>query len=757
MALPAAFSAALAQPRVAGDVWFEVEGLPWAYGLTSRSASWFSGRVATQQRLGVAGALLGLPRGAEQEARPLDADSSIGEVSFQLQLDAAGTVLPLIGNSGRRDLQLQITADIDATSAVASIVTTGDASSFPSSGVLYVGRETFTYTAKAGNTFSGVTRGMYALPGLEAKQAHTAGDIATGYPRFLATRRVAWFMTLDGTDANRVTRWAGTLRGAKLMSGAAGVELTAESLEGDLKAKSFATQRTAKLAVGLTDAAGQYQPGADDEPVAQTTRLILADGSTSGAWTNGDQVLVRIGDEYIAGTIAVSGLEVSITVLGRGQFSSLIVQHGPGDELKEVIWSGPYSATGSAADQVSQFTAGGHPLEIVLQVLLSRKGDGANGTYDTLPEGWGAGLDASRVDVTGILALKRTWFPAARYRWVYEEPSTFKEMISDILRPHACYPVTTLGDKLTVRRLSPPIPGATLRTIAASGIVSVPSWDANIANVIGRVIWSCDYDPVSGDPRQVYKGELQGAGTEAQEFYAGLWRTLEVEARGQFSGNDTGVAYFGSGLETAAAEEAQRYFEMVRDRYARPAPLIGFECSFDYLDVEVGDLVALTVANLPDVTTGALGITGAICEVLRRSIDDLRGVVTMTLLQSTLPGIHRLLSPSGVVSSTVAGSITLVAYELTDADQDRTSGFYAGQVIQVRSSDLKTARGNATLTSVSATALSMATVPAGTVNGDVVLLDSYLLQPAIERLRHASLASTSELLPGGSSAHTYAT
>ena len=754
--LPAAFAAALALDHVNLDDWIEIEGLPWAYGLVDRAAGWFSARTATQQRLGVAGVLLGLPRGAEQESRPLEAESSIGQFQVQLQLDEAGTVLPLIANGARRDGMVVLSGDLDATSAVGTITFTGSAAAFPAAGEIYLGRETFTYTGKTATTFTGCARGMFALPGLEARQAHTSGDLISPYPRFLATRRIAWFTSLDGTDANRVTMWAGTLRSAKLMPGAVGVDITAESLEGDLKVRTFATQRTAKLGVGFAGPDG-YEPANDSEPAATTDRLVLAEGSTSGAWTHGDEILIRIGDEYVAGTVAVDGIETSITVLGRAQFNSPAVQHAPGDDLLEVMWTGARSATGTAADQVSQFSAGDHPLEVVLQRLLSRKGDGANGVYDTLPEGWGLGLDASRVDVAGILALKRTWFANARHLWVHEEPHTLKAALAEILRPHGCYPVTTLGDLLTIRRLSPPIPGASLRAIDASAIVAVPTWDSNTVNVVGRVIWRCDWDPVAGDYRQEFKGEMVGPYQEAQEFYAGLWKTLEIEARGQFTGNDAGVNFFGAGLSTGADEASLRHYELVRDRYARPFPAVGVECSLNYLDVEVGDLVTLTIENLPDVTTGELGLSGAICEVARRSIDRARGVVQLTLLHSTAPNTFRLLSPSGVVSATAAGLITLTDGVHNDAGQDRTAGFYAGQVIDVRTSDLKTSRGTATLTSVSATQLGMATVPAGTVAGDAVVLSTYASQPTIERGRHASLASTSELLNGVDPAHTYAT
>ena len=40
----------------------------------------------------------------------------------------------------------------------------------------------------------------------------------------------------------------------------------------------------------------------------------------------------------------------------------------------------------------------GHPLDIAREVLVSRTGNGANSSYDILPEGWGIGLDAQLMD-----------------------------------------------------------------------------------------------------------------------------------------------------------------------------------------------------------------------------------------------------------------------------------------------------------------------------------------------------------------------
>jgi hypothetical protein len=819
MALPAVFTAALAQPGITPDLWVEIEGIPWAFGLTARAGSFFSGRPAAERREGVLGTLLGPPAGVEQEARPLDGDSSIGSMSVSLVLDPDGRALSLVAGTARQDGQLSLRApsraqdapyvvgdvvkytdaggdevayrctvggttanaaatpgvgvtpyvdgtatfallgpvDLEAATTPAGIPYTGtaDATRYPlGGGVIFIGRETFGYASRVtgGNgtgAFLGLTRGKYALPARSALYAHTEADVISWYPRFLATRRATVFATLDGTDANRVARWAGTIRNAKLTQGNTCVELPMESVESDLRRKVFKGQRTGKLLAGIANGTGAYERASDVEPANETTRLVLEPASLAGEWTDGATVIVRVGDEYVSGTIAV-GSETAVTVTARGLFSSLSEQHEPGTEVREVIWTGAYDAAGTPEFQASKFTKGDHPLEWALQVLLSKKGDGANGEWDVLPEGWGIGIDQARIDVAGILALRGAWLPSARHLWVYDEPFTFKEELAQVLRPHLCYPVTQLDDLFTIRRLNPPIPGETLRVLGPATRVGVPTWDANVQMVVGHIDWLCDYDPAEDEPRQKFLGELQGPGTEAQEFYAELYDSLTIEARGQFTGNDPGaVGFFGAGLQTSAAEAAQRYFEIIRDRYARPFPTIGDEHSFDCLDVEVGDLVLFTAENLPNVATGAVGLSGVVCEVLSRRIDDDRGTVSFKLLHSAAPPQYRLLAPSGIVDSTAAGRLNL-----TGAFDE--AGFVAGDVLEVRSPDLATLRGTATVTGTEAGAVLVDAVPAGSVAGDAVLLAPYGSQPALTKARDAFLADADGELAAGAAAHVYA-
>ena len=838
MTIPAAWTTALGNRGNVVDLWLEIEGVPWAFGMTTRAASWFAARPTVEERLGVKALMPEVPRGVQQQARPLDGESSIGEMSVKIMDDGAGVVRSLVAGVGRTDHWLYMHApahqtshayalhdvvyltdasgdqwvfrcytagttaatapdftplnnvgdavqdgtawwlviakayDLTATGSETYLPYTGtaDAAQYPTNGgTIYLGRETLTYTARTAGTngagyFSGVTRGVYALPGRTAKTAHTWGDEMTPYLPFLATRRALLHATLDGTDANRLARWGGTVTNAKATTGLHGYELTMNSLDGELRVKAFAGQRTGKLAAGLKSGTGAYTPEGASEPAAEASKVRLVAASMSGAWTAGQTLIAKVGDEYVAGTIEtdVTGTYINLAGTGpRGLFATSAVQHPPGEEVAEVVWTGAYDAAGTGEYRFSKFTRGDHPLEILLCWLTSRLGDGANGTYDVLPDGWGLGIDASRVDVAGIEALARSWLPGVRHLWLYSEPFGFKEEIANLLRPHLCFPVVTLGDKLTIRRLSPPIPGENITPLSVSAVTAIPTWEANSVDVIGFVNWLCDYDAIEDEHRQKFIGDF----LKARRNYAGQFQTLDVEARGQFTGNDPGSAgFFGANLNTNASNTAMRYMETIRDRYTRPWPIIGVECLYSQLGIEPGDLVSLTMAHLPDTETGGDGLSGALCEVLSKQIDDAQGKVRFSLLQ-TFAATSRLIAPGLPVSVIAGAKLTLADADMIAAGFDAyTSELYvAGDVVEVWSANLLTSRGTATVTVVADSAVAGAVdvtvnvLPAGTVVGDVVMPAAYDSSTASQRGRYAYLADAAGGLGSGPApAHLYA-
>lgn len=771
-----AFLSELALPGPKLDLWVEIEGLPYGFGLTARASSWFAARHYEFRRDGILGLLLDLPAGVEQEVEPFEAHSSIGQLTASVIDDPNGVVRAMYANIARTDGWGRLGQDLAAPAASSATPATADVTMTAPAGtqvgdLLYVGRETMRVAALPGGGVVTVYRGVFRPTAPIERQAytHTTGDIVTRYPRFLATRRAYFYAApLGGTDADKVARWAGTVRGVKMRRGLAAVDITIESVESDLRVKCFEGQVRGKLVVGVRGADGTYE-AEDGEPAPLTNRLRLEPSSLSGrAWVDGERIVFRLGDEIITGRLQANATypneihfddPATYPEDARGLFATAALPHAIGDEVVEVLPVIGKNANGSVEERVSRFSQGDNPLDVALQFLLSDTGDGSNGTFDVLPDGWGRKIDASRVDAAGIRALRDRWLPVAREVRIISEPFVMKELLADILRAHLCYPVTLLDDVLTFRFLGPPMPDATLRAVTAADIIGTPEWSGEIERVVGRSVLRCDYDPIEEEYRQTFKGEFQGPGTEAQEFYAGLFETVELEARGQWSGNDPGAAKFGARLTTDAETTALRHFDLVRDRRARPFPKIGLECHYDALDITPGDLLAVTVDGLPDVMTGAVGLSAAVCEARRRAVDDRGGRVGLTIVQTAHGRQHRLVAPSAIVATgATASSLALTAHVFTDsAGAEDGASFPVGAKVSVWSADLGTLRASGrVVTGYAAGALSFTGGNVTATAGDVVLLDDYSTQPAAVKALFAFLADNSNPpLLGADPAHEF--
>jgi hypothetical protein len=732
-------------------------------------------RAFEHRRDGVLRVLIDLPAGVEQEVRPYEAESSIGQLTAALLDDEAGFVRAMYANTARTDDWGHLDQDLAAPAAPSQAPATVDVQMTVPPGALvgsylYVGRETMEVVSFPSAGVVRVYRGMFRPPtAIDARAyQHTAGDVVTTYPRFLRTRRAYLYSApLAGTDAGKVARWAGTVQGAKLRRGLTGVDLTIESLEVSLRAKCFTGQIRGKLSVGTATPDGTYERD-ESEPAALTDRLRLEPSSVQGrAWVDGQRVAVRVGDELISGRLVAANLEIVFDGTsaddGRGLWGTPTSEHRPGDEVKEVILVVGKVAGGTIEERISRFTKGDNPLDLVLQLLTSVDGDAANGSHDVLPSGWGLGLDQSRLDVAEILATKARWLPAAREVRLIEEPFVAREFLASVLRTHLCYPVTKLDDQLTFRFLGPPMPDSAPRAISGATVLGPPGWTSGEEKIVGRMILRCDYDPIDGEWRQSFKGEFQGPGVEAQEFYAGHFDTPEIECPGQWSGNDPGSAKWGARLCTDAETTALRHFDLIRDRRARSFPDLELETSYDQLDVESGDLLSVTLAGVPDVRTGGSDLLDAICEVRRKTPDDRAAKVALTVAQVPYGKQYRLIPPSGIVSAgATASSATLVAHEFTDpagAPVD-ASLFPVGAVIAIWSADLKTKRASArTITTVVGSVVAWSGGSVTMSTGDVLLLDDYALQPAAVRAWFAFLVDgetgRAPTFTGGDPAHEF--
>lgn len=705
--------------------WLEIEGIPYAFGFSPKPYAYFDDRIDRYKRLGIKGVLTKLPSGVDQEARPLEGDSSIGQLSVQLQMTP--DVRALVANTLRADLRLRLQGDLPSVleaniDVPVSLTCTGwvdtgpgtgyDAAYAWNNGILYIGRETVTYQSReipVGGvvTFNGVKRMRFEVVGHTGCYSHSASDIVTPYPRMVATRRALYRVAKP--DGGSIARWAGIVTDAKSADNLGAVDLSIDSADREVKVRRFGGQVRGKLKLGITESDGSYDQGASGVGPATANWAVLEHSSIDGRpWGADERVIVRVDDEYMSVRLKTNAPyedNLHFDTAGgtapadaRGLFGSQAAQHDAGAEVIEVLWTGAYDANGAPEAMAARFTRGDNPVDLVLQILLSRNGDGSNGYYDVLPFGFGLGIDQARVDVAACLKVRDSWLATARHLEIIEEPFNAKDKIAEILRPHLCYLITTPDDRFVVKRVAPPLPGDAVRIINADNALEIPGFDGNLVNgVYGRVKWRCDYDPVKGDYRQLYTGEF----TDAQELYAGQFKTLDVDAKGQWSGNDAGTGRFGAALATDAELAARRYIDEVRARYSLPFPVLSIECDFDAVDAACGDLVRVTLDNLPNVETGGVGIADAFCEVIQKTAQDETGKVELVVTQTGYRGAFRRYAPSARIDAVIdASTFTVFDHEFTNpllADLVDGDFFKVGDKIAVWDTRLYDMRGVRTI------------------------------------------------------------
>jgi len=302
-----------------------------------------------------------------------------------------------------------------------------------------------------------------------------------------------------------------------------------------------------------------------------------------------------------------------------------------------------------------------------------------------------------------------------------------------------------MDGRLTVKRLAPPT-YSTYRTITALNVTEPPAWEANLDKVCGRLVFLADYDPGNnaterGPFRTTYQGEMVGPGLEAQEFYANNWAEEVIEARGQWSGLASSPSSFGGGQVTSADELFFRLFDVYRARFARPWPAISVDALYDTIDIEEGDLVQVSLDHVPNVATGLRGLASQLCEVLKKTPDEARGIVSFTLHQTGYRTLARQWGPAAVVVSAAGSTLTLEAEAFSAPGGHDAAAFTIYGVIQVWSSDLKTLRASFGPASIGTDSITTAAPVTGhgIVAGDIVVLADYSAQPASVNATYAFL------------------
>lgn len=704
------------------------------------------------------------------------------------QSTLSGAVLEVSDFSwAMQGLATQTTTGLSADlSQTATTITVTDTSSFDSSGVVWVGKEAIRYLGKTSTTFTGCQRGYYRTT---ASQHNSSATVYASNPFVMG--RQAWFYWQDYQNPSQNTlRWSGFLESVdwvegittltfvspqKLLTdtlvcaptfgrgtlktevGPSGVvEMLVEFASADTRFSSYPLHPKQRPFVRIDSELVQIRSVTRDDVYyqevaaaptqtyevvcSQPTRLEAGDTvdieDASGTLklagvrilhvrkshpSAGQDTITHSGDttSMVQGDKLVNRYKQRLTVEQRGMFGTLPTKHEAGAEVQEV--------------RVLQ----GDQTDLLLSFLFSLNGDGTNGPesgrYDVLPEGWGLGLSEQFVDLESFDAVRmRSTFR----RYLLTEGMSLEQYITHLAMTTSAVCIWQLDGSLKIKSRGDIYPEQKTTNISNSQLVitnehgTVPSLTLDGSRIANIVKISANYNV---DGQALYTETILD--TESIRFFG----SRELPGI-----DDTGIVYVGGVGELTATLEA-----ILLERKT-PRPVVSVTVLLDLsTDYEPGDLVAITVGNLPDIQGNSTGYSATdVFEVMEvQPSDDTATVLLTCLLRRQTERLCRV-APAARVNSVSTldvqvesranyGLTTASASDISMAPESGQDGtepvhwFLSGDKVQLVDASTLT---NATPTTASATVtavdyvtatLTLDAVPGWLAAGDIVRLDDW--------------------------------
>jgi hypothetical protein len=705
MALPANFLALLGQPGARTLYWIEIEGLPYAYGSRAQTSAFWSSLGAAMQFEALRPYLPEVPGGVDARLNPLDGIASPGEFQFKVvDVDGFLTQAANVGRDEEDPDALWLTAD--ATAGAGTLNVGGNLSAWPTAGVGYCGRVTFRYTGKGGSTLTGVTWGIYRSQSVDL----TAGSVLTMFPQHLGLRRCWFYLAMSANDTfaigDRAARYAGLIEDYSLEDLTKYV-LVVRTPEKELGESTtlFRGFRSGRLVSSLPGpqpggalapptqqveykGSGEGDPGPSRDANGEIVLYLRrTDGNIDTPWVANEFVYLRIEDEIILGQWDATNTRLAH--VQRGLNGTAVVEHAaPDGEWREGTFIVQQDSTGIPETRHSKFTQGDSPEAIILQLLAS------SGTYGVLPEAWNGGFDPVRIDVTSFETLRDTVHASDHLIAWIDEPVAFRDLIVEhLLKPFGLYLVHGPDDLVSAHYLRQGPPASTIATIDATQIVEQPKWQSGTPETVGEYRFECDIDPLGG---------LRGdPGTLFVDVFSDTRRLFGKRAQQLVHRSLFAHAAAGSVVPTGAYRMAQRAFDSRRAfflaRYSRPPPSLTVKVRWSLFHVVPGDVVTLTVPQLPSISGAGRSYSGPVDVTARKPIDAEAAVELELRLLGMALTRYGSVSPSAKVVSVVGADITIEAAFFAALD---ASHFTVGDKIVAVAAKFDTVSSVATITAI---------------------------------------------------------
>lgn len=336
-------------------------------------------------------------------------------------------------------------------------------------------------------------------------------------------------------------------------------------------------------------------------PVLAAAVILPVDNSLDFPNATGGVLYLKVDDEVISYT---GRTDTSFTGCTRGDLGTVAADHDQDAQVLNFAF------------------LQGNPLTLALQILTST-GDGTNGDFDVLPACCGLAIPQAFIDLDRFTQQRDTWLSS--WQFTFEEFAKVpgKQFLEEQIYTFTnSYPVTNAQGQISLKVYAPPLPNQIARELNDSNTLEPPSFKGN---VLANYFWnefdlSYDWDWLS----QTFLSRLLREDSTSQELF-GQTKTRTLLSRGIRVGTLPGEM-----TQSQVDSFGTRFLK----RFSIPPPLLGARAFYSQRLLEVGDIVPLTSAFLPNLATGKLGVDHLLMEVIQIDPDYLGANQSYLLLNT---------------------------------------------------------------------------------------------------------------------------
>lgn len=286
----------------------------------------------------------------------------------------------------------------------------------------------------------------------------------------------------------------------------------------------------------------------------------------------------------------------------------------------------------------------GHPIDILLVVYQNELGIG-QATAD--PAGWQIytpGNDATLInpnrylDVPGLLALRGGMFGGTRFEFKLTRPVDGKRWVDDqILKILGLYTIIRPDGSLAFKSMkSPANPSPVAMT--RDGIIGIPEVAREpIINVVTVrfAVEDTERETAARDYRLEYSFQA-AIGPDGKVIPVPLSNPAGYETSAQRYRQQYKQAVEADGLRIhwGGYRLAFLLSDRIFRRHAFATPKYSIEAHLQHVDLELGDFILLTHSLVLDYTTGKLGLSNVLCEIVDKQPVYDRGRVRFEALDT---------------------------------------------------------------------------------------------------------------------------